>query len=271
MVALIVDRARARRRAWRRGRRLVGISGALGVGVVALAPLAVNFVPDLPFTMEAVVLPRWYTTVAPRPPPGRVLLSVPGPVLGGPGGPGLAGGQPYGLQPGRRGGPRGDERPAGRAGPGFDVLNVLSLGFSMTEPSPTRGQPGRRAPCPAHLGGEHRGDRPGAVGPGRPAGARSRLCRRLHDRGAGAAARVIQAGAWVWDDVHAGPAGHRGRSRHRLHSCRAACAATRRQRSAGVVTASMGVPTLRCRPPLAAQAPCVVNPQGNVGAMDVVD
>ena len=56
---------------------LVGMAGALGVGAVALAPLAVNLLPDLPFTMEAVVLPRWYTTVAPHLPPGRVLLSYP--------------------------------------------------------------------------------------------------------------------------------------------------------------------------------------------------
>ena len=51
-------------------------------GVVALVPIAVTFGPRLPFTMRAVMLPRWYTEVAPTLPPGRVLLSYPAPFSG---------------------------------------------------------------------------------------------------------------------------------------------------------------------------------------------
>ena len=44
--------------------------------------MAVIFGERLPFTMEAVTLPRWYTQVAPTLPPGRVLLSYPAPFSG---------------------------------------------------------------------------------------------------------------------------------------------------------------------------------------------
>ena len=44
--------------------------------------MALLFGERLPFTMQAVTLPRWYTQVAPTLPPGRVLLSYPAPFSG---------------------------------------------------------------------------------------------------------------------------------------------------------------------------------------------
>ena len=137
--------------------------------------------------MEAVVLPRWYTTVAPHLPPGRVLLSYPAPfsgiqvVLAWQAVNRMAYSQAGGA------GPEGTSVRAGQAGPGFDVLNVLSLGFSLTEPTPT----------PANLAAVRGALRiwkvntvviaPEPSGLADPAGARSQLCRRLHDGGAGTA------------------------------------------------------------------------------------
>ena len=198
------------------GGTLVGIAGALGVGAVALVPLAVNLLPDLPFTMEAVVLPRWYTTVAPHLPPGRVLLSYPAPfsgiqvVLAWQAVNDMAYSQAGGA------GPEGTSVRAGRAGPGFDVLNVLSLGFSLTEPDPT----------PANLAAVRGALRIWKVNTVVIAPEPSGLAiQQGHDPSYAAAYMtavlgrlpVIQAGAWVWDDVHRPPgSARRGRSRHRL-------------------------------------------------------
>ena len=45
-------------------------------------PMAVVFGSRLPFAMQPVILPRWYSEVAPTLPPGRVLLSFPAPFSG---------------------------------------------------------------------------------------------------------------------------------------------------------------------------------------------
>ena len=218
MVALIIDRARASLPA-RLGLRglggnLVGISGALGVGALALVPLAVNLVPDLPFTMEAVVLPRWYTTVAPHLPPGRVLLSYPAPfsgiqvVLAWQAVNRIAYSQAGGA------GPEGTSVRAGQAGPGFDVLNVLSLGFSLTEPAPTpanlaavrgalriwRVNTVVIAPEPLGLADQQGHD------PSYAAAYMTAVLGRLP---------VVQAGAWVWDDVHIGARSSTATGTHR--------------------------------------------------------
>ncbi len=239
MVALIVDRARAGAPG-----RLVGISGALGVGAVALAPLAVNVVPDLPFTMEAVVLPRWYATVAPHLPPGRVLLPYPVAFSGIQ--VALAWQAVNHLAYSQAGGagPEGTSIRAGRAAPGFDVLSVLSLGFSLTEPSPTPANLAAVngalriwkvntvviAPEPLGLADQQGHD------PGYAAAYMTAVLGRLP---------VVQAGAWVWDDVHvgrrSGTAGGGVVTASVLQGC------VRRYETktpAGVVTASMGVP--RC-------------------------
>jgi hypothetical protein len=238
MVALIIDRARARAPG-----RLVGLSGALGVGAVALAPLAVNVIPDLPFTMQAVVLPRWYTTVAPHLPPGRVLLPYPVAfsgiqvALAWQAVDHLAYSQAGGA------GPEGTSIRAGRAAPGFDVLNVLSLGFSLTEPKST----------PANLAAVNDALRIWKVNTvviaPEPLGL---PVQQGHDPGYAAAYMtavlgrlpVIQAGAWVWDDVHVGRrSGTAGAVV--TESVLQGCVRHHETKTpAGVVTASMGVP--RC-------------------------
>ncbi|MGH9092528.1 MAG: hypothetical protein ACRDZR_14315, partial [Acidimicrobiales bacterium] len=62
---------------------LVAGVGALAVAAVALVPPAAALAPNVPLTMRPVVLPRWFTAVAPSLPPGRVVLTFPLPVTGG--------------------------------------------------------------------------------------------------------------------------------------------------------------------------------------------
>jgi len=245
MVALILDRARTwlpqRLGLGGIGGDLVGIAAALGVGAVALVPLLINFVPALPFTMEAVVLPRWYTTVAPKLPPGRVLLSYPVPFSGIQ--VALAWQAVNRLSYSQAGGagPEGTSARAGAAAPGFDVLNILSLGFSLTEPKSTpadleavRGALSAWkvstvviAPEPLGLDDQQGHD------PSYAAAYMTAVLGRLP---------VIQAGAWVWDDVDVGPRSTTVAgvvTDAVLQGC-----VTQRETTtpSGVVTASMGVP-----------------------------
>jgi hypothetical protein len=98
MLAVAVDRARevvlraARRRSsvrgptdatTRAGARWAGGVVALAVAAVALVPLASALSTNVPLTMEPVVLPRWFTAVAPNLPAGRVVMTFPLPVTGG--------------------------------------------------------------------------------------------------------------------------------------------------------------------------------------------
>jgi hypothetical protein len=238
MVALLIDRARARAPG-----RLLGLSGALGVGAVALAPLAANLIPDLPFTMEAVVLPRWYTTVAPHLPPGRVLLPYPVAFSGIQVALAWQAVDHFAYSQAGGAGPEGTSIRAGRAAPGFGVMNVLSLGFSLTEPKST----------PANLAAVNDALRIWKVNTvviaPEPLGL---PVQQGHDPGYAAAYMtavlgrlpVIQAGAWVWDDVHAG---RRSGAAGGVVSDSVLQGCVRRYETktpAGVVTASMGVP--RC-------------------------
>ncbi len=63
--------------------RLAAGVAALAVAAVALVPPATALVANVPLTMEPVVLPRWFTAVAPSLPPGRVVMTFPLPVTGG--------------------------------------------------------------------------------------------------------------------------------------------------------------------------------------------
>ncbi|MGO8861369.1 MAG: hypothetical protein ACLQRH_11480 [Acidimicrobiales bacterium] len=246
MVSLILERARTAlpERLGLRGLagNLVGIFGALGVGAVALAPLAVNFLPELPFTMEAVVLPRWYTTVAPHLPPGRVLLSYPVAFSGIQVALAWQAVNRMAYSQAGGAGPEGTSARAGGAAPGFDVLNVLSLGFSMTEPNPTvanlaavrhalgiwRVNTVVIAPEPLGLADQQGHD------PAYAAAYMTAVLGRLP---------VVQAGAWVWDDVHVGPRSgtvSRVVTDALLQGCVSRHETTT---STGVVTASMGVPS----------------------------
>ena len=77
MLAVILDRVH---------RLAAGLAGRRGRvrrrPVSPSCPWRVTFGARLPFTMRPVILPRWYTEVAPTLPPGRVLLSYPAPFSG---------------------------------------------------------------------------------------------------------------------------------------------------------------------------------------------
>jgi hypothetical protein len=140
-------------------------------------------------------------------------------------------------------GPEGTSIRAGEAAPGFDVLSVLSLGFSLTEPNPTAANLASVnaalrtwkvntvviAPEPLGLADQQGHD------PGYAAAYMTAVLGRLP---------VIQAGAWVWDDVHVG--GRSGTAGGVVtDSVLQGCVRHHETKTpAGVVTASMGVP--RC-------------------------
>jgi hypothetical protein len=247
MLALILDRARARlpERLSLAGLSgdLVGVSGALGVGAAALVPLFVNFVPVLPFTMEAVVLPQWYATVAPKLPPGRVLLSYPVPFSGIQ--VALAWQAVNGLSYSQAGGagPSATSARAGAAAPGFNVLSTLSLGFSLTEPTST----------PAHLAAVRdalsRWKVTTVVIAPEPLGLDNQ---QGHDPSYAAAyvtatlgrLPVVQDGAWVWDGVGSDVGPRSTATPDRVTDAQLQACVTQHETTTprGVVTATMGVP-----------------------------
>ena len=59
--------------------RWMAAAAGTGVALVALVPIAGYLSPTLPMTVRPVVLPRWYSEVAPHLPPGRVVLAFPSP------------------------------------------------------------------------------------------------------------------------------------------------------------------------------------------------
>ena len=100
MAAVVVDRTRASVGSWirrdgaahatgagaegtgvRRGgvARVVAAAAALSVAAVAIVPMGSAVATNVPVTTEAVTLPRWFTDVAPRLPPGQVVLAIPAP------------------------------------------------------------------------------------------------------------------------------------------------------------------------------------------------
>jgi hypothetical protein len=101
MLAIVVDRVhgavddRARRSVARRtvappsagrGPLLSGALAslaALGVATVATVPLATAVIGKVPLTVQAARLPAWFANVAPRLPPGQVVLAYPPPYAGG--------------------------------------------------------------------------------------------------------------------------------------------------------------------------------------------
>jgi hypothetical protein len=129
LLAMIVDKVHALVPDWR------GVAGALVVAALALVPIVATFAPRLPYTMRAVVLPRWYAQVAPVLPANQVLLSYPAPFSG------IqlamtwqAVNRMHYSQAGG-GGPQGLASRAGTAKAGFTVLSAL--GFSLRLRLPT--------------------------------------------------------------------------------------------------------------------------------------
>ena len=142
LLAVIMERTYRAVPDWR------GALGALAVSGVALVPTAVIFSERLPFAMQAVVLPRWYSEVAPTLPPGRVLLTYPAPFSGIQSSMAWQSvlGMPFSLAGG--GGPQGVERRAGTAAPGFGCCPTsVSGGRCLRPPAPRPNWPRSATPC----------------------------------------------------------------------------------------------------------------------------
>ncbi|MGH9097527.1 MAG: hypothetical protein ACRDWB_08885 [Acidimicrobiales bacterium] len=93
MLGIIVDRVHGtaskwtatplpRRPPWPAGRaltwhRVVPVTAAAVVALVALVPIASANAGNIPLTVQPVVLPNWFRTVAPHLPGGQVILSYP--------------------------------------------------------------------------------------------------------------------------------------------------------------------------------------------------
>ncbi len=118
-------------------RRVFATLAAVATAAVALVPIAVTFGPRLPFTMERVILPRWYTEVAPHLPPDRVLLSYPAPfsVIQTSEAWQAVNRMHYSQAGG--GGPQGVASRAGPARAGFEVLARLALNVNLPLPTAT--------------------------------------------------------------------------------------------------------------------------------------
>jgi hypothetical protein len=131
MLAIILSKVHDLAPDWR------GSLGALGVALAALLPLATVYGPWLPYTMQSVVLPRWYATVAPRLPPGRVLLSYPAPFSRIQSAMSWQAVNRMHYSQAGGGGPQGLAFRAGSAAAGDTVLRNLSAGPGLPLPSET--------------------------------------------------------------------------------------------------------------------------------------
>ncbi len=197
MLAVILDHLHQLAPGWR------GVGAVFAAACVALVPITLTFAPRLPFTMGPVILPRWYSEVAPTLPPGRVLLSYPAPFSG------IQSAMSwqavnrmhYGQAGG--GGPQGVASRAGSAAPGFRVLSLLAFGVGKPLPTGSSAQFSAvrhalavwqvttvviavNVSAPRHQQGRD------------PTYAAAFMTAAL-----GRLPRV-QAGAWVWDDVELG-------------------------------------------------------------------
>jgi hypothetical protein len=200
LLAVIMERTYRAVPDWR------GALGALAVSAVALAPTAVIFSERLPFAMQAVVLPRWYSEVAPTLPPGRVLLTYPAPFSGIQSAMAWQAvlGMPFSLAGG--GGPQGVERRAGTAAPGFAVLADLSLGG--LEPPPV-GTPRQLAAVRHAMSVWEVNTVVVATDPAlstRQLG-RDPVYAAAFMTAALGRAPTLEAGAWVWNNVQLGSTG----------------------------------------------------------------
>ncbi len=177
-----------------------GALGAFAVSAVALVPMAVIFGGRLPFTMQAVVLPRWYSQVAPTLPAGRVLLSYPAPFSGLQSAMSWQAVNDMHYSQAGGGGPQGVERRAGTAAPGFGVLSTLS--FPQVAPPPA-GNPGQLAAVRHALSVWGVNTVVVATDPALPTTqlGRDTLYAAAFMTAALGRLPTIQAGAWVWDDV----------------------------------------------------------------------
>ncbi len=116
------------------GVRATAAAAALAVVLVALVPLITSFIGKVPLTATPVVVPRWFTEVAPHLPSGQVVLAIPASSSG------LQSdlswqaidGMHYAIPDG--GGPQGIAARAGSARQGFTMIGAASFSFG---PAPT--------------------------------------------------------------------------------------------------------------------------------------
>ncbi len=134
MLAIVLDHLHAWAPDWR------GLVSAVVVAAVALVPMAVTFGERLPFAMTRVILPRWYTEVAPTLPAGRVLLSYPAPFTGIQSAMAWQAVDRMHYSQAGGGGPQGTEARAGAAAGGFRVLTELTLNYDRPSPTGTPAQ-----------------------------------------------------------------------------------------------------------------------------------
>ncbi len=134
ILAVILERVHRAVPDWR------GALGALAVAAVALVPMAAIFVDRLPFAMQAVTLPRWYSEVAPTLPAGRVLLSYPAPFSGLQNAMAWQAVNRMHYSQAGGGGPQGVPARAGSAKAGYEVLSLLDFGVGHPEPAGTPAQ-----------------------------------------------------------------------------------------------------------------------------------
>jgi hypothetical protein len=179
-----------------------GLLGALAVSALALVPMVIVFAPQLPYTMTPVILPRWYTTVAPNLSPGRVLLSYPAAFSGIQVTMSWQAVNRINYSQAGGGGPQGQASYAGSAAPGFTILSNLAFGVGV--------------PLPTGTSNEYAAVRHAlkvwrvttvvvATNPVAPP------LQQGHDptyaaafmTGALGRLPTVQAGAWVWNDVQA--------------------------------------------------------------------
>ena len=230
LLAVIMERTYRAVPDWR------GALGALAVSGVALAPTAVIFSERLPFTMQAVVLPRWYSEVAPTLPPGRVLLTYPAPFSGIQSAMAWQAvlGMPFSLAGG--GGPQGVERRAGTAAPGFAVLADLALGG--LDPPPV-GTPRQLAAVRHAMSVWEVNTVVVATDPAlstRQLG-RDPVYAAAFMTAALGRAPTLEAGAWVWNNVQVGSTGPLELKAGTLATCTAAV-----EGKPGVFRATMQLP-----------------------------
>ena len=232
MLAIILSRTYELLPDWR------GAGASVAVAAVALLPIAATFAPDLPFAMRPVILPRWYATVAPNLPPGRVLLSYPAPFSGIQSAMSWQAVNRMHYSQAGGGGPQGQAFRAGSAAPGFRVLTDLGFGVGVPQPTGTTAEYAAVRHALAVWGVT---TVVVATNPAAP------LLQQGHDPTYAAAFMtaalgrlpVLQRGAWVWYGVQAG----RQKALHLPSGTLASCVARSAGRS-GRTAATMDAP--RC-------------------------
>ena len=172
----------------------------VAVAAVTLVPMGVTFGDRLPFAMTRVLLPRWYTEVAPALPPGRVLLSYPAPFTGIQSAMAWQAVDRMQYSQAGGGGPQGVLSRAGAAAPGFRVLTALTLNYGRPSPAGTPPQYAavRRALRIWQVDSVVVSTDPAA--PFLQQGQDPVYAAAFMTAALGRLPR-IQAGAWVWDDV----------------------------------------------------------------------